>query len=116
MLSTLIFRFSLTNQRLNANHTMKLVELETLCQSNRSMTNVEQHLTSLLARFEISKSQFASSIRIEFHQRFARLMDQCQHRNASDRVISLVNLLANHAFKLPERMLQEKKGKLFQRK
>jgi hypothetical protein len=95
----------LANESLINNNIIELTNLERLCDNNQNMTSIEQHLTSLLLKFEINKSKFSSNNRRLLRQRFSHLAEQCQNRNGSKEVISLAMKLANHAYKLPERML-----------
>lgn len=84
--------------------TIELTNLEMLCHTNQNMTSIEQHLTNLLIKFEINKSKFSSNNRRLLRQRFTNLAEQCQNRNTSKEIISLAMTLADHAYKLPERM------------
>jgi hypothetical protein len=68
------------------------------------MTSIEQYLTELITKFEITKSQFSPDIRRSLRQRFTNLAEQCEKLNTSKKVIILAMNLADHAYKLPERM------------
>jgi len=68
------------------------------------MTSIEQHLKDLFERFEINKSHFSSNVRRLWRQRFSDLAQQCQKRNVSQQIVSFAIKLADHAYKLPERM------------
>jgi GTPase SAR1 family protein len=83
---------------------MELTDIEILCYNNRNMNSIEQYLTKLVTQFEINKGQFSLDTRLLLRQRFIDLAEQCQKRNASKQVISLTMKLADHAYKLPERM------------
>ncbi len=96
--------FRLAKERLNNNNTIELTDVEMLCRNNRNMTSIEQYLTELVTEFEITKSRFSPDIRRSLRQRFTNLAQQCEKLNASKKVIILAMNLADHAYKLPERM------------
>ena len=75
-----------------------------LCHNNSNMTDIEQYLKNLLIEFEVHKSEFSPSNRHLLRQRFTHLVQQCKYQNASKEIISLGMTLADHAYKLPERM------------
>jgi hypothetical protein len=100
MFFTFIFR--LANVNLRTNDSIELTNVEMLCHINQTMTNIEQQLTNLLAKFEIKKSQFSSNDRRLLRQYFIHLAKQCQNRNATKEIVSLAGQLADHAYKLPE--------------
>jgi hypothetical protein len=75
-----------------------------LCHRSQNMTSIEQHLKDLFERFEINKSNFSSIGRRLWRQRFSDLAQECQKRNVSREIVSFVIKLADHAYKLPERM------------
>jgi hypothetical protein len=68
------------------------------------MTSIEQDLKDLFLRFEINKSNFSSNVRRLWRQRFSDLAQECQKRNVSQEIVSFAIKLADHAYKLPERM------------
>ena len=84
------------------------MDLDRLCHSNQTMKSIERYLTKLLTKFEINKSQFSPSSRISLRQRFSYLAELCQKKNASKKIVSLARKLADHCYKLPERMLSER--------
>jgi hypothetical protein len=96
--------FRLANRELKSNDTIELNDIEMLCHSNQSMASIEQYLTNLLTKFEIHKSQFLPNTRVSLRQRFTQLADQCQKQKASKKIVSIAMELADHAYKLPERM------------
>jgi hypothetical protein len=75
-----------------------------LCNINQHLTSIEQHLKDLFVRFEINKSSFSSNVRHLWHHRFSDLAEECQRRNGSQQIVSFAIKLADHAYKLPERM------------
>jgi len=103
--SFITFIFSLANTSLINNHTIELrSNLEMLCHNNQNMTSIEQYLTDLLIKFKINKSKFSVNSRRLLRKRFSQLAEQCQMQNASKEIILLAIKLADHAYKLPERM------------
>ena len=81
-----------------------LTNIEMLCDVDQSMQSIEQDLTYLLMKFDIVKSQFSSHARRSLRQRFSHLAEQCQKRNAPKQIVSLAINLADHAYKMPDRM------------
>jgi hypothetical protein len=75
-----------------------------LCNGNQHIPSIEIYLKDLFVRFEIIKSSFPSNIRHLWRQRFSDLAGECQRRNFSQEIVSLAMKLADHAYKLPERM------------
>ncbi len=75
-----------------------------LCNGNQNITSIEQYLKDVFDRFEITKSSFPSNIRRLWRQRFSDLAEECQLRNISQEIVSFAIKLADHAYKLPERM------------
>jgi hypothetical protein len=71
---------------------------------SQNMTSIEQDLKDLFVRFEINKSNFSSNVRRLWRQRFSDLAQECQKRNVSQEILSFAIKLADHAYKLPERM------------
>jgi hypothetical protein len=96
--------FRLANQALKNDDTIELNNIEMLCHSNRSMASIEQYLTYLLTKFEIHKSQFLPNARVSLRRRFTQLAEHCRIQNASNQILSIALKLADHAYKLPERM------------
>jgi hypothetical protein len=96
--------FRLANRELKSNDTIELNDIEMLCHSNQSMASIEQYLTNLLTKFEMHKSLFLPNTRVSLRRRFTQLAEQCQIQNASNQILSIAVKLADHAYKLPERM------------
>ncbi len=94
----------MSNTSLINNHTIELTNLETLCYNNQNMTSIKLYLTNLLIKFEISKSNFSANSRRLLRERFSQLAEKCKMQNASKEIISIEMKLADHAYKLPERM------------
>ncbi|CAF3765367.1 unnamed protein product [Rotaria sp. Silwood1] len=94
----------LANESLKNNNTIELIDFGILCHNNQSMKNIAQYLINLLRKFQRNKSQFSSTIRISLRQRFSTLIEQCQEQHAPKLIILLIMKLADHAYKLPERM------------
>jgi hypothetical protein len=100
----IIFLFSLAKKNLIKNTDVVLTNIETLCHGNQTMTAIEEHLQDLLFKFDICKSKFSADSRRLLRQRFSYLAEQCQKRNASNKIVFLTKKLADHAYKSPERM------------
>ncbi len=98
------FIFSLVNETLKQINTFELTTLKMLCNGNQHIRSIEQYLKDLFVRFEIIKSSFSSNVRHLWHHRFSHLADECQRRNISQEIVSFALKLADHAYKLPERM------------
>jgi hypothetical protein len=98
------FMFRVANRELKSNDTIELNDIEMLCHSNRSMASIEQYLRDVLTKFEIYKSQFFPITRVSLRQRFTQLAEKCRKQNASEQIVSIAMELADHAYKLPERM------------
>jgi hypothetical protein len=94
----------LVNETSKQINTFQLTDLKMLCNINQHLTSIEQHLKDLFIRFEINKSSFSSNVRHLWHQRFSDLAEECQRRNGSQQIVSFAIKLADHAYKLPERM------------
>jgi hypothetical protein len=75
-----------------------------LCNGSQNMKSIKQDLEDLFARFEINKSNFSSNIRRIWRQRFSDFAEECQKQNVSQEIVSFAVKLADHAYKLPERM------------
>jgi hypothetical protein len=95
----------LAKKNLIKNTDVTFTDIEMLCHENRTMTSIEEHLQDLLFKFDICKSKFSADNRRLLRQRFSYLAEQCQKRNASNEIVYLTKKLADHAYKLPERML-----------
>jgi len=83
---------------------MEFIDIETLCQTNQPRVIIEDRLSYLLAEFKKRKSQFSVIMRRALRQRFTYLAEQCQKRNDTKQIIFLAMSLADHAYKLPERI------------
>ena len=94
----------MANESLINKTNVDLTNIEELCHENPNMKSVEEHLRDLLVKFEICKSKYSAKSRCLLRQRFSNLAEQCQKRNASKEIVSLAMNLADHAYKLPERM------------
>ncbi len=75
-----------------------------LCNVSQHIPSIEIYLKDLFVRFEIIKSSFPSNVRQLWRQRFSNLAEECQRRNFSQEIVSFAFKLADHAYKLPERM------------
>jgi hypothetical protein len=95
----------LINKNLIKNTDVVLTNIEMICHENQNMTTIEEYLQNLLLKFDICKSKFSADNRRLLRQRFSYLAEQCQKRNASNEIVYLTKKLADHAYKLPERML-----------
>ncbi len=100
----IVFIFSLANETSKHNNTIELSNLEMLCNTNQSMASIEQRLRSLFIQLEINKINYPSNVRRLWRQRFSDLAEQCQKQNFSKEIVSFAMKLADHAYKLPERM------------
>jgi hypothetical protein len=94
----------LANKNLIKNTDVAVTNIDMLCHENRTMTSIEKHLQDLLFKFDICKSKLSADNRRLLRQRFLHLAEECQKRNASNEIIYLAKKLADHAYKLPERM------------
>lgn len=89
---------------------MNIPNIEVLCHTNQTIMYIEQQLKTLLAQFEIKKSQYSPNDRRLLRQYFVHLTEQCQNHNSTKEIISLTKELADHAYKLPEGMYKRKKN------
>jgi hypothetical protein len=94
----------LANENVIKNTTIELTHLEMLCDNNQTMSSIRQNVIDLYNEFEKCKSKFSANDRRLLRQRFVQLAARCQKQNASKDIVSFAIELADHAYKLPERM------------
>ncbi len=94
--------FRLAEENLRKKSIIELTDLKILYDNNENKTNAEEYLTKLIADFDVSKGDLSPSDRHLMRQHFLTLAEQYQKHNNSERVVSLVQILADHAYKLPE--------------
>ncbi len=94
--------FRLAEENLHRKSIIKLTDLKILYDNNENMTNVEGYLTKLIADFDVSKGELSPNDRHLMRQHFLTLAEQYQNQNNSERVVLLAQILADHAYKLPE--------------
>ncbi len=75
-----------------------------MCLTSQSTALIEERLTKLFFKFEKIKNQLSMNIRLSLQRRFSLLAHQCKHRSDSKQIVFLAMQLADHAYKLPERM------------
>jgi hypothetical protein len=94
--------FRLANENLRRKSIVKLTDLKKLQNNFENMTSVVEHLTNLLANFEISKSQLSPNDRCLMREYFLNLAERYQKQKNSTQAVLLAQKLADHAYKSPE--------------
>jgi hypothetical protein len=85
-----------------SNITIALTSIEEHLSTDRSTefgSYIEYQMLNLLAEFDVVKGQLKPSIRHLLRDRFLRLLEY-----RSNKLETIIRLLADHAFKLPQRM------------
>jgi hypothetical protein len=98
------FLFSLAKKNLINNTHIILANIEIICHGNRRLAAIGEHFKSLISKFIICKSKFSADTRRLLRQRFLNLTEQCQKRHIPNKIVAIAKRLAEHAYRLPERM------------
>ena len=99
----------MVNESTRSNRTFQLTDLHVLYQKNHTNASLQASFEDLFVRFETQKSRFPPNTRPRWRQDFIDFAEDCRKRNLSEEIISFVMKLADHAYKLPERMHSCKK-------
>ena len=99
--------FSLSNETSNDTRSFQLTDLQVLYRANQDNASIQHHFEDIFVRFETQKCTFAPKIRQQWRQQFLGFAEECQKRNLSQEIVTFALMLADHAYKLPERMYMD---------